>query len=174
MPKTNISKRQYHNLVDDIEHEPLVRHTTLAAACLLAAMCILAGSLAWFAKSHPGNLIRTTGTVSNVTSGLTDRLGTVTTFATFDFETREGKNYSVRQPTGNVIPKLNQDIPIGYNPLNPAYARNLSDTQPPLSSVGFWSVPFILMGWLILIALFRHHTRQVEIWKAAEAADADD
>ena len=67
-----------------------------------------------------------------------------------------------------------QTIPVGYHPVNNFYVRNLRDNRPPETSFYFWIVPFLLMVWFFFVALFRHHERQVEIWEAAEAADADE
>lgn len=173
--KTNISKAYYKHLVDTIEHDPLVRHTTMTVGCMLAAIAILLGSIIWFAQSNPGNLIQTTGKVTNISSGKTDTTGTISTFITFDFKTREGEGKSVRQVTNDGLAySLDQSIRVGYHPKNPNYARNLHNTQPPLISLGLWSVPFILMIWFLFIALFRHHQRQQVIWAAAEAANTDD
>lgn len=174
-PGTNISRAYYKLIVEDIEHDPLIKHSTLSVACLVAAICVLLGSLIWFAKTHPGNLIRTNGSISSISSGKTDAIGTVSTFVTFDFKTREGKDYSVRQQTNDGLNySQGQSINVGYNPKNPNYARNLHDNRPSRIVLALWLVPFYLMLWFTLVALFRHHARQVEIWKAAEAADSDD
>lgn len=174
-PKTNISKAYYKHLVDNIEHDPLVKHSTLSVACLVAAVCVLAGALIWFAKTNPGNLIQTNATITNISTGKTDTVGTLSTFITFDFETKQGEKKSVRQQT---LDGLNytegQSIKIGYHPHNPNYARNLNDNRPPAISIALWSTPFVFMIWFIFIAIFRHHQRQVVIWQAAEAADADE
>jgi hypothetical protein len=175
MPKTNISKRQYDHIVDEIEHDPLIKRTTLAVACMVAASCVLTGLLIWFARANPGNLIQTTGTVTGISSGLTDSYGTDTTFVTFEFKTREGDQKSVRASTSDGLKySEGQDIRIGYHPRNPNFARNFRDNRPPQVALYLWTVPFLLMIWLIFTALFRHHARQVEIWNAAEAADSDD
>jgi hypothetical protein len=173
-PKTNISKVYYRRLVDQIEHDPLVRHSTLSVACLVAAICVLLGALIWFAKANPGNLIRTNGIVTNLSSGRTSTDGTVTTFVTFDFNTQEDQRFSVRQAAAEGLSyQTNNQIAIGYSPLNPNYAR-IIDSRPPAVAVTLWFTPFYLMLWFILVALFRHHSRQVLIWKAAEAANSDD
>jgi hypothetical protein len=173
-PKTNISKAYYRHLVDQIEHDPLVKHSTLSVACLVAAICVLLGCLIWFAKSNPGNLIQTDATVTNLSSGRTDTIGTITTFVSFDFKTRDDKRVSARQPAPEGL-SYTQDkaIRVGYNPINPNYAR-LIDSRPPLQAIALWLTPFYFMIWFILVALFRHHNRQVLIWKAAEAANSDD
>lgn len=173
-PKTNISKAYYKHLVDSVEHDPLVRHSTLSVACLIAAMCVLLGCLMWFARANPGNLIKTDAYVTNLSSGRTDSLGTITTFVSFDFTTRDNKPISARQPAPEGLSyKINDSINVGYSPKNPNYAR-LLDNRPPTASIMLWFVPFYLMIWFIIVALFRHHARQVLIWKAAEAADSDD
>lgn len=175
MPKTNISKAYYTQLVDDIEHDPLIRRSTLSVACLIAAICVLSGALVWFAKSTPGNLIKTEATVSGVSTGKTDSLGTLSTFISFDFKTRNGETKTVRQQvTDGLSYQQGQAITVGYHPKNPNFARNLQDNRPGMASLVLWSVPFLLMIWLTFVALFRHHARQVEIWQAAEAAEADE
>lgn len=174
-PKTNISRAYYKHLVDTIEHDPLVRHTTMAVGCMLAVVAILLGCILWFAQSNPGNLIQTGGTITNISSGKTDTTGTVSTFITFDFATREGEKKSVRQVTNDGLSySLDQSIRIGYHPKNPNYARNLHNNQPPMLSLALWAIPFILMIWFLFIALFRHHQRQQIIWTAAEAANSDE
>lgn len=173
-PKTNISKAYYKHLVDQIEHDPLVKHSTLSVACLLAAICVLLGSLIWFARANPGNLIKTNATVTGLSSGKTDTLGTITTFVSFDFKTREDKAVSARQPApAGLNYSVEEQIQVGYSPLNPNYAR-LINSRPPEVSFVLWFVPFYFMIWFIIVALFRHHARQVTIWKAAEAADSED
>lgn len=174
-PKTNISRAYYKHLVDSIEHDPLVRHTTMAVGCMIAVIAILLGCIIWFARSNPGNLIQTNGQVSGISSGKTDTTGKVSTFITFDFTTREGDQKSVRQRVNDgLVYSEGQQIKVGYHPLNPHYARNLHNNQPPLVSLALWVVPFILMIWFIFIALFRHHDRQRIIWQAAEAANVED
>ncbi len=171
--KTNISKAQYEHIVEDIEHDPLIKRSTLTVAAFLAAIAILLGSLIWFARSNPGNLVMTNGTVTGISSGRTDTLGNETTFVTFDFKTRQDESRTVRQPAlKGVDYRVGQNIKIGYHPKNSNYARLLNDNRPPEASLWLWVVPFLLMIWLIFVALFRHHARQVEIWNAAEAADA--
>ncbi len=174
MPRTNISKAYYQYLVNDIEHDPLVKRTTLMAVCFLSAISIFAGSLAWFARTHPGNLVRTSATVSYLSSGRTDNIGSVSTFATFNFETKDGVVYRVRQQVENQQLALNQKITVGYSPLNPAYARILTDNSLPVISFSLWVLPFAMMAGLMILALFRHHKRQVEIWQAAEAANVSE
>lgn len=174
-PKTNISKAYYNHLVDEIEHDPLIRHSTLTVACMVAAICVLSGALLWFAKSNPGNLIQTNATVTGISSGKTDAIGMVSTFVTFDFTTRDGTEKSVRQQANDGLAyHEGQRIKIGYHPRNPNYARNLNNNRPDLASIVLWCVPFALMIWLTFVALFRHHARQEEIYRAAEAADSDD
>lgn len=174
-PKTNISKAYYQHLVDDIEHDPLIKHSTLSVVCFVALFAVLAGALIWFAKSNPGNLIQTTATVSNISSGKTDAIGTVSTFISFDFTTRDGQAKTVRQQTTDGLEyQEGQTIRVGYHPKNPNYARNLHDNRPDPISVVLWCVPFALMIWLTFVALFRHHARQEEIYRAAEAADSDE
>lgn len=174
-PKTNISRRYYRKIVNDIEHDPLVKQTTLTAAAFIAVMTIMLGGLVWFAKANPGNLIQTTGTVTGISSGKTDAVGTITTFITFDFKTREGEQKSVRQPAAAGLEyHVDETIRIGYHPKNPNYARNLHDNRPPQISLWLWAVPFVLMIWFIFVALFRFNARQQEIWRAAEAADSED
>lgn len=175
-PKTNISRKYYRQIVNNIEHDPLVKQSTLSVACLVAAICVLIGALVWFARTNPGNLIQTTGTVTGVSSGKTDAVhGTDTTFVTFDFTTRDGQTKSVRQPANDGVEhQTGQDIRVGYHPKNPNYARNLADIRPHQVSLYLWAVPFLLMIWFIFVALFRYHARQEEIYRAAEAADSDD
>lgn len=174
-PKTNISKAYYQTLVDDIEHDPLIKHTTLSVACLVAAICVLSGAIIWFAKLNPGNLVQTSARITTINTGKTGSTGTVSTFITFDFTARGNQQKSVRQQVSNGLEyKEGQSIKIGYHPKNPNYARNLNDNRPPDVSVVLWCVPFALMIWLTLLALFRHHARQVEIWQAAEAAEAEE
>jgi hypothetical protein len=173
-PKTNISKAYYHHLIDNIEHDPLVKHSTLSIACLLAAICVLLGSLIWFAKVNPGNLIKTDAVVTNISSGRTDSVGTITSFVSFDFKTRDNIAVSARQPAPKgIFYEKDQEIVVGYNPINPNFAR-LNDDRVPIISYFLWFIPFYLMIWFIIVALFRHHSRQLLIWKAAEAADAND
>lgn len=173
-PKTNISRAYYKHLVDSIEHDPLVRHTTMTVACMLAAIAILLGALVWFAQSNPANLIQTNAKVTGISTGKTDSTGTVSTFITFDFTTRDAQQKSVRQITNDGLAySLDQSIKVGYHPKNPNYARNLHNNQPPFISLALWTIPFILMIWFIFVALFRHHKRQEIIWKAAEAAEAE-
>lgn len=174
-PKTNISRAYYKKVVNDIEHDPLVRHSTLSVACFMAVIAVLLGALIWFAKANPGNLIQTSGTVTGISSGKTDAIGTVTTFVTFDFTTREGEQKSVRQPAAAGLEyHVGETIRVGYHPKNPNYARNLHDNRPPQASLWLWTVPFMLMIWFIFVALFRYRARQEEIWRAAEAADSED
>lgn len=174
-PHTNISRAYYKHIIDSIEHDPLVRHSTLAVTCLIAAICVLLGSLIWFAKSNPGNLIYTTGTISHITSGKTDAYGNESTFITFDFATEQGEDKSVRQIANDgLVYETGQEIKVGYHPANPNYARNLHDNRPPVASALLWLFPFALIIWFIFVALFRHHKRQVEIWNAAEAAGVDE
>lgn len=174
-PKTNISRQYYKKVVDDIEHDPLIRFSTITVSAFIAVIAILTGGLIWFAKANPGNLIQTSGTVTNISTGRVDDVGTETTFVTFDFTTRQGEQRSVRQPAATGIEYHNgQQIRIGYHPKNANYARNLSDNRPPQLSLWLWVVPFLIMIGLTFIALFRHHARQVEIWNAAEAANTDD
>jgi hypothetical protein len=175
MPKTNISKAYYRQIVDTIEHEPLIEHTTLSIVCFIAALSVLAGSLLWFAKTNPGNLVQTSGTVSALSTGRSDASGTISTFVSFDFTTKDGKALTVRQRTTDGLDyEVGQAIKVGYFPDNPNFARNLRDNRPDQLSLLLWSVPFVLMIWLTFVALFRHHARQVEIWQAAEAADSDE
>lgn len=174
-PKTNISRKYYKKIVDDIEHDPLIRHTTLSVACFFAVIAVLLGGLLWFAKANPGNLIQTTGTVTNISTGRTDAIGTITTFVTFDLTTRDGKQVSVRtQAAPGIEYEVGHTIRAGYHPKNPHYARNLSDNRPPQVSVYLWTVPFLIMIWCIFLALFRYSKRQQEIWAAAEAANSDE
>lgn len=174
-PKTNISQKQYEHLVNDIEHDPLVKHATLTVAAFMAVIAIILGGLIWFAKMSPGNLLQTTGKVTSTASGKTDALGNSTTFVIFDFNTRDGEVKTVRQPAlAGLDYQVGQDMKIGYHPKNPNYARLLNDTRPPEISLWLWAVPFVIMVWFIFLALFRHHSRQIEIWNAAEAANADD
>lgn len=174
-PKTNLSKAYYKHIVDNIEHDPLVKHTTLTISCMIAAICVLGGALIWYAKTNPGNLVQTSAKISNVSAGKTDSLGTVTTFISFDFATKDGQQKTVRQPADQALNyRVGQTIKAGYFPANPNYARNLSDNRPDLISIALWVVPFLLMIWLFFVALFRHHERQKVIWAAAEAAGAED
>lgn len=174
-PKTNISKAYYRHLIEDIEHDPLIRHSTISVACLIAAICVLTGALLWFAKSNPGNLIQTNAVVSGISSGKTDSIGTVSTFITFDFTTRDGQDKSVRQLANDGLDySMGQSIKVGYHPKNPNFARNLNDNRPPRTAVTLWIVPLVLLVWFTFVALFRHHARQMEIWEAAEAADAEE
>lgn len=174
-PNTNISRKYYRKVVDKIEHDPLIMHSTLSLACFAAIFAVLLGALIWFAKANPGNLIQTEATVSNISTGKTDAIGTITTFVTFDFQTRDGEQKSVRQPAASGLEyHTGQSIRVGYHPDNPNYARNLHDNRPPQVSLWLWAVPFIIMIWLIFLALFRYNARQREIWDAAEAANSDD
>lgn len=174
-PNTNISEEYYRKIISRIEHDPLIRTSALTAAAFVAIIAIMLGGLIWFAKVSPGNLIQTSGTVTGISTGKTDAIGTVTTFVTFDFKTREGKDLSVRQPSAPGLQyREGQEIRIGYHPKNPNYARNLHDNRPPQISLWLWAVPFVIMIWLIFTALFRYRVRQQEIWDAAEAADSDD
>lgn len=174
-PKTNISRKYYRKIVNDIEHDPLIKLSTLSVACFMAVIAVTLGGLIWFAKASPGNLIQTSGTVTNISTGRTDDIGTMTTFITFDFTTREGEPKSVRTPTYSGIEyEVGHTIRAGYHPKNPNFARNLSDNRPPPVSIYLWAVPFLLMIWFIFLALFRYSRRQQEIWDAAEAADSDD
>ncbi|MDQ3123203.1 MAG: DUF3592 domain-containing protein [bacterium] len=174
-PGTNIPKKAYREIVDDIEHDPLIKHSTLSVACMMAASCVLLGALLWFAKTNPGNLVKTNATITNISSGRTDAVGTVTTFITYEFKTREDRTVSVRNVTNDGLTySEGQNITIGYHPANANFARNLYDNRPPSAAKVLWIVPFIFMIWFIFVALFRHHARQLEIWKAAEAADTDD
>ncbi|MDQ3064967.1 MAG: DUF3592 domain-containing protein [bacterium] len=174
-PKTNISRAYYKNIVDDIEHDPLIKHSTISVACMVAAICVLLGALIWFAKTNPGNLLKTEATITNISSGRTDAVGTLTTFISYDFKTRDNRIFNVRNAANDGLTySLNQKIKIGYFPANPAYARNLADNRPPSVSVILWLMPFGLMIWFVFVILFRHHARQLEIWNAAEAADSDD
>jgi len=169
--KVNISRNTYEQIVDEIEHDPLIRRTTIYATTLTAAICVLTGLLLWYVLLHPAKLIRTTGTVSSINSGRTDNIGTVTTFITFDFKTSDGQAKSVKAPVTNGHTYTAGDpLSVGYSPLNPNYARNLSHIKPPRISVVLWTIPFLLLIWFGFVALFRHHARQVEIWDAAEAA----
>lgn len=174
-PKTNISKAYYRHLVDQIEHDPLVRRSTLSLACFVAAICVLLGCLVWFANTHPGNLVRVPASVTGLSSGRTDNFGTITTFVTFDFKTRDGRQVSARQPAepGRDFSE-GQAFMAGYSPKNPNFARIIPDNRPPQSAVWLWLVPFYFLLWFLLVALHRHHQRQVVIWQAAEAADSDD
>lgn len=174
-PKTNISRKYYKKIVNNIEHDPLIRRSTLSVACFIAAIAVLLGALIWFARTNPGNLIQTTGTVTGISTGKTDVIGTTTTFITFNFTTREGEQKSVRQPASKGLEfETGHTIRVGYHPKNPSYARNLADNRPPQISLFLWSTPFLLMIWFIFVALFRHRNRQIEIWQAAEAANSDD
>jgi len=174
-PKTNISRAYYKHLIDSIEHDPLVRHSTMTIACMIATICILLGGLIWFAKSNPGNLVQTNGTVQSISTDKTDSIGTISTFITFGFTTRDGEQKSVRQQTNDGLTYNNgQSIKIGYHPRNPNYARNLHDNRPPLPAIALWTIPFLLMIWFVFVALFRHRKRQEIIWEAAEAANAEE
>lgn len=174
-PKTNISRAYYQHLVEDIEHDPLIKHSTLSLACLVAAICILTGALLWFAKSNPGNLVQTNATVTSISAGKTDAIGTKSTFVTFEFITKDGEKLSVRQQADDGLEyKEGQSIKAGYFPANPHYARNLNDNRPPKSALALWVVPFVLLIWFVFVAIFRHHARQEVIYAAAEAANSDD
>jgi hypothetical protein len=174
-PGTNISKAYYKLVVDKIEHDPLIKHSTFSVVCLVAAISVLTGALMWFSKTNPGNLIQTQGTITSISSGKTDTVGTITTFVSFSFNTSDGKPVEVRQPAAEGLAyETGQVIPVGYFPKNPNFARNLSDKRPPAIALALWLIPFALMIWLGFLALFRHHARQVEIWEAAEAADSDE
>jgi|GEM_PF-2215630 len=175
MPKTNISKVYYKQLVDEIEHDPLIKPSTLSVVCFIAVICLLGGAIIWFAKFNPGNLIQTTAAVTSISSGKTDLYGTVSTFITFDFKTRDGSSKSVRQQVSDGLTyTLDQQINVGYHPKNPNYARNLNDNRPDRISILLWIVPLILASWLGFVALLRYHARQVEIWNAADAAEVDE
>lgn len=173
-PKTNISRAYYKHLINTIEHDPLVRHTTLTIACMCAAMCVLLGTLLWYAKSNPGNLVQAQATITNVSSD-THQVARALNFITFTFNTRAGEQKSVRQ---QVLPNTEyaqgQTIRIGYHPKNPNFARNLSDIPPPTASLYLWATPFVLMVWFTIVALFRYEKRQQIIWDAAEAADVNE
>lgn len=174
-PKTNLSKAYYRHMVNNIEHDPLVKHSTLTIACMFAAMCVLAGALIWFAKTNPGNLISTKATVTNISYGRTHTTNDETTFIIFDFKTRSGESKSVRQQAHDGLKyETGQTIRVGYHPRNPNYARNLHDNRPPQASIYLWVVPFAIMLWFIFVALLRYDKRQRLIWAAAEAADSDD
>lgn len=180
-PKTNISKVYYQHLVDQIEHDPLIKHTTLTVAGMLAAICILSGALLWYIQSNPGNLIQSTAKVTGISSGKTDTLGNTTTFISFEFDSKDpapvsnATHLSVRQPAIKGLEYAEgQQVKVGYHPKNPNFARLLNDTRPPRLSVAFWAVPVVILIWLVFVALFRHHARQVRIWDAAEAANSDD
>ncbi len=174
-PKTNISRKYYRQIVEDIEQDPLIKHSTLSAACFFAVIAVLLGGLIWFARANPGNLIQTTGTVTHISTGHTDDIGTVTTFITFDFVTREGEQKSVRTPTASGIAyEVGHTIRAGYYPKNPNYARNLADNRPPQEALYLWAIPFLIMIWLVFVALFRYSKRQQEIWDAAEASDSEE
>jgi hypothetical protein len=171
-PLTNISKDQYEHLVDEVEHDPLIRHSTLTVLCLIAAISLLSGGIIWFSKTNPGNLVRSRAKITYISSGPTDNKGTITTFVTFNFKDHKDQAYMVRQPYSGPKLEVNDTLSVGYNPLNPRYARVLSDINPPLSSYMLWTLPFVMMLGTLLLALYRHHERQLEIWQAAEAADA--
>lgn len=176
-PKTNVSRAYYRHIVNSIEHDPLIRHTTLTVACLISAICILIGSLIWYAQFNPGNLVFTSAKVTGISSGKIDTQGNTSTFVTFSFQTRghDPKQYSVRQVANTAIKySENQNIRIGYHPKNPNYARDLSNTSLPFISIVLWSVPFLIMVWFIFVALIRYIKRQVLIWEAAEAANIDE
>lgn len=180
-PKTNISRVYYKHLVDQIEHDPLIKHTTLTITGMLAAICILAGALLWFAQSNPGNLVAAKAGVTGISSGKTDAFGGSTTFVTFSFDASQpapvtnSSRVSVRQPAIEGLKyEVGQEIKVGYHPKNPNFARLLNDTRPPRLSLVFWAMPFVILIGLVFLALFRHHARQVEIWNAANAANSDD
>lgn len=177
-PKTNISKAYYRHLVDSIEHDPLVRHSTITIAGMVAAICILLGCLIWYSGFNPGNLIQTKAKVVSVSNGRTDANSLLTSdFVTFEFNTKgkDEQTYKVRQIANpGTSYQKDQIINIGYHPKNPNYARNLSDTRVPFISIVLWTFPFIIMLWFILVALLRYIKRQELIWQAAEAADSND
>ena len=174
-PKTNVSKAYYKHLVNSIEHDPLVKHTTLTAACLIVAISILMGALIWYAQFNPGNLIYTSGKITSISSGKTDTQGNNSTFITFEFSTKESKQFSVRQVANEGIKySEGQNIRIGYHPKNPNYARDLSNTDLPFVTITLWSIPFLIMVWFIFVALLRYIKRQELIWEAAEAADINE
>lgn len=174
-PKTNISKTYYKHLVDNIEHDPLVRHSTLTVACMIAAISVLLGTLIWFAKANPGNLIQSKGTITSISTGKVDDIGTIGTFVLFDFKTKDNQQISARQPANDGLEyKVGQEINVGYHPRNPNYVRNLNDNTPPQISFFLWFAPFVLMIWFIFVAGIRYTNRQRLIWDAAEAADSDD
>lgn len=170
--KVNISPSTYHQIVEEIERDPLIRRTTVYAAFLTSAICVLTGLLMWYVLLHPAKLVHTSGTVTAINSGKTDVQGTVTTFIAFDFKTADGQAKSVKAPvTNGHVYETGDALTIGYSPLNPNYARNLSHINPPRVSVLLWTAPFIIAVWFGFVALFRHHARQMEIWDAAEAAN---
>lgn len=174
-PKTNLSKAYYRHLVNNIEHDPLVRHSTLVIACMIAAICILLGVLMWFAKINPGNLITTGATITHISQGKTHSANDTTTFVIFDFKTREGEQKTVRQQVKDGLTyEQDQTIRVGYHPKNPNYARILHDNRPPQAALYLWAVPFAIMLWFVFVALLRYQKRQRLIWAAAEAADIDD
>ncbi len=174
-PKTNISKAYYRHLVRQILHDPLIRPTSLAAACMIAAASVLAGMLIWFAQSNPGNLLQTNATITGISSGRTSAIGTITTFLSFDFTTHDGQSITARQAANDgLLYQEGQSIKVGYHPRNPYYVRNLNDNRPPASATVFWATPFIIIIWLGGVALFRHRQRQLLLWDAADAANSDD
>lgn len=170
--KTNISKRQYRKIVSEIEHDSLIKRSTLSVAAFVAVASILTGTLMWYAQISPGNLVRATGTVTGISSGLADAKGTVNNYITFDFRTKGGQERTVRSITNDGLSySVGQEISIGYHPLNPNYARNLHNDRPPVASYYLWSLPFVLMVWFAGLAIVRFRMRQEDIWNAAEAAD---
>lgn len=177
-PKTNISRAYYKRLVNNIEHDPLIKHSTVTIAGMIAAISILLGSLIWYAQFNPGNLIYTNAKVITVSNGRTDSNSSQTRdFVTFEFNTKgnDSKTYKVRQIANvGLSYKEGQIIKIGYHPKNPNFARNLSDTRPPYISIALWSVPFFILLWFMFVALIRYAKRQELIWAAAEAADSED
>jgi hypothetical protein len=172
--KVNISKEMYEQIVRSIEHDPLIRRSTLIAAGLFAGVAILTGLMLWFVLLHPAKLVRTSGTVTSVNSGKTDALGTVTTFINFRFTPAGRAPVTVKAPvTNGHIYTPGNTLTIGYSPLNPNYARNLSHTAPPKLSFVLWAVPPLLAFWFGVVALVRHHERQEQIYAAAEAAGVE-
>lgn len=170
--KTNISKRQYRKIVSEIENDSLIKRSTLSVAAFAAVAAVLTGTLIWFAQISPGNLIRATGTVTSISSGLADAKGTINTYVIFDFRTKEGEEKTVRSITNDGLNyTVGQKISIGYHPSNPNYARNLHNDRPPVVSYYLWSIPLVLLVWFSGLAIVRFRMRQEDIWNAAEAAD---
>lgn len=172
--KTNISKKQYKKLVAEIERTPLVSPTALTAVAFIAIASLLAGALIWFAKTTPGNLIKTTGTVTSVTGGLIDATGTKQTYVNYSFQTHDGQAVTARQPAGELSYESGQTISVGYHPKNPNYTRNLSDNTPPAFSLYLWTLPGLLAAGLVAVAGWHYRQRQELIWDAAEAADVNE
>jgi hypothetical protein len=170
--KVNISPKMYDQIVNEIEHDPLIKRSTLVIAGLLSFIAVLFGLLIWYAPMHPAKLVRTNGTVMNLNSGKTDTQGTVTTFITFSFAASDGRKVSVKAPITSKYTgyRVGDSLLVGYSPLNPNYARNLSHILPPRLSIVLWAAPFVMFFWFGVVALARHHTRQEEIFFAAEAA----